>query len=74
MYVDSKVVLDALKSFPKSTACGRDELRAQHLLDALSDAAASVSDELLASIIRVVNLWMGGQCPSALEEYIASAP
>lgn len=70
-----------LKSFPKDTSCGQDGLRAQHLLDALSgDAAAvsdklfAVSDKLLASITGVVNLWLSGQCPADLGEFIASAP
>ncbi|XP_026416062.1 uncharacterized protein LOC113311438 [Papaver somniferum] len=72
--VNSNSVLHALKSFPKGTACGRDGLRAQHLLDALSGAAAAVSDELLHSIITVVNLWLDGRCHTVLGEYVASAP
>ncbi|XP_026456110.1 uncharacterized protein LOC113357059 isoform X3 [Papaver somniferum] len=56
--VDSKAVLAALKSFPKGTSCGRDGLRAQHLLDAMSGAGAAISDELLLSITGVVNLWL----------------
>ncbi|XP_026438312.1 uncharacterized protein LOC113336844 [Papaver somniferum] len=72
--VDSKTVLKAIKSFPKGTSCGRDGLRAQHLLDAMSGAANAVADELLSSLTKVVNLWLAGRCPSALGEYIASAP
>ncbi|MCI81635.1 hypothetical protein A2U01_0102909, partial [Trifolium medium] len=33
--VEADVVLKCIKSFPKGTSCGRDGLRAQHLLDAL---------------------------------------
>lgn len=33
-----------------------------------------MSEELLASITGVVNLWLAGQCPSVLGEYIASDP
>ncbi|XP_026391995.1 uncharacterized protein LOC113287447 [Papaver somniferum] len=72
--VDSKSVLQALKSFPKGTACARDGLRAQHFLDALSGAAASVAEDLLHSIVGVVNLWMEGRCPAILSEFVASAP
>lgn len=72
--VDSKAVLDSIRSFPKGTSCGRDGLRAQHLLDALSGPAAVVSDELLNSITGVVNLWLSGDCPAVLGQYIASAP
>lgn len=72
--VDSKTVLDAIKSFPKGTSCGRDGLRAQHLLDDLSGAAAAVGDDLLAYITGVVNIWLAGKCSSVLGEYIASPP
>lgn len=72
--MDSKSVLQAFKSFPKGTACGRDGIRAQHLLYALSGAVASVADDLLQSIAGVVNLWLDGRCPAILGEYVASAP
>lgn len=72
--VDAKSMLDAIKSFPKGTACGRDGLRAQHLLDALSGPAAAVADELLESMVGVINLWLAGNCPSELGEYVDSAP
>ena len=63
-----------IKSFPRGTSCGRDGLRAQHLLDCLSGAAVAISDELVASITQVVNLFLDGKCPRALGKYIASAP
>lgn len=72
--VDSRAVLGAIKSFPKGTSCARDGLRAQHLVDVMSGAAAAVADNLLASITGVVNLWMAGKCPNSLGEFIASAP
>nr|GEW64116.1 hypothetical protein [Tanacetum cinerariifolium] len=68
------VVLDRIKSFPRGTSCGRDGLRAQHLLDCLSGAAVAISDELVSSITQVVNLFLEGKCPMMLGEYIASAP
>ncbi|XP_021743396.1 uncharacterized protein LOC110709482 [Chenopodium quinoa] len=68
------VALDRIKSFPRGTSCGRDGLRAQHLLDCLSGAAVAVSDELVDSISAVVNLFLAGKCPMELGEYIASAP
>ncbi|GJU40105.1 putative reverse transcriptase domain-containing protein [Tanacetum coccineum] len=43
--------------FPKGTSCGRDGLRAQHLMDILGGAASAVVDDLLGSITWVVNLW-----------------
>ncbi|XP_026444126.1 uncharacterized protein LOC113344342 [Papaver somniferum] len=72
--VDSKAVFGAIKSFPRGTSCGRDGLRAQHIIDALSGAVAAVADDLLASIVGVVNLWLAGKCPMVLGEFIANAP
>nr|GEV52463.1 putative reverse transcriptase domain-containing protein [Tanacetum cinerariifolium] len=61
------VVLDRIKSFPRGTSCGRDGLRAQHLLDCLSGAAVVISDELVSSIIQVVNLFLAGKCSMMLD-------
>lgn len=72
--VDAKAVLAAIRRFPMGISCGRDGLRAQHFLDALSGSAAAVSEELLSLIAGVVNLWLSGNCPPILGEYIASAP
>nr|GEX97058.1 hypothetical protein [Tanacetum cinerariifolium] len=68
------VVLDGIKSFSRSTSCRRDSLRAQHLLDCLSGAAVAISDKLVSSITQVVNLFLDGNCPKILGEYIDSAP
>ncbi|GKD11828.1 hypothetical protein Tco_1196235 [Tanacetum coccineum] len=68
------LVLDMIKSFPHGTSCGQDGLRAQHLMDCLSGAAVAISDELIASITQVVNLFLDEKCPKTLGEYIASAP
>nr|GEX07228.1 hypothetical protein [Tanacetum cinerariifolium] len=57
------VVLDRIKSFPRGTSCGRDGLRAQHLMDCLSVATVAISDELVSSITQVVNLFLDGKCP-----------
>ncbi|GKC21588.1 hypothetical protein Tco_1023738 [Tanacetum coccineum] len=72
--INTLSVLDRIKSFPRGTSCGRDGLRAQHLLDCLSGAAIAISDELVSSITQVVNLFLEGKCPMLLGEYIASAP
>ncbi|GKD78650.1 hypothetical protein Tco_1341271, partial [Tanacetum coccineum] len=68
------MVLDRIKSFPQGTSCGRDGLRAQHLLDCLSGTAVVTCDELVSSITQVVNLFLDENCPKILGEYIASAP
>ncbi|GKB71595.1 hypothetical protein Tco_0933007 [Tanacetum coccineum] len=62
---------DRIKSFPRGTSCGRDRLRAQHLMDCLSGAAVAIYDELVSSITQVVNLFLAGNCPRMLGEYIA---
>ena len=72
--VSKDEVLRMIHSFPKGTSCGRDGLRAQHLKDKLGGAASAIADSLLCSIIKVVNLLLGGKCPSMLRGFIASAP
>ncbi|KAD7479441.1 hypothetical protein E3N88_02577 [Mikania micrantha] len=62
------------RSFPKGTSCGRDGMRAQHLLDAVGGEGSVTSSGLLASITEVVNLWLGRSCPKVLAEFVASAP
>nr|GEV49469.1 protein HHL1, chloroplastic isoform X1 [Tanacetum cinerariifolium] len=62
------------KSFPRGMSCGRDGLRAQHLINDLSGSDVIVSYELVFSITQVVNLFLDGSCPKMLGEYIASAP
>ncbi|GJZ67283.1 reverse transcriptase domain-containing protein [Tanacetum coccineum] len=74
LIASSTVVLDRIKSFPRGTSCGRDGLCAQHLMDCLSGAAVAVSDELISFITQVVNLFLAGNYPQMLGEYIASAP
>lgn len=61
--VHKDLVLNIIRSFPKGTSCGRDGLRAQHLMDILGGAASVVADELLGSITGVVNLFLSGKCP-----------
>ncbi|KAL8127113.1 hypothetical protein AgCh_014143 [Apium graveolens] len=73
LHVHKDLVLDRIRSFPKGTSCGRDGLRAQHLLDVLGGPASAVVDDLLGSITGVVNLFLSGKCPAWLGEFIASA-
>ena len=70
--VDS--VFGCIKSFPKGTSCGRDGLRAQHILDALCGEGSPTFADLLKAITSVVNLWLAGRCPPVLAEFVASAP
>ncbi|KAL8151283.1 hypothetical protein V2J09_021091 [Rumex salicifolius] len=68
-----KVVLSRIKSFPKGTTCRRDGFRAQHLVNALGKVVVVVVDNLVTSIIIVVNLLLTSKSPSAFGEFIASA-
>ncbi|GJT47130.1 putative reverse transcriptase domain-containing protein, partial [Tanacetum coccineum] len=68
------VVLYMIKSFSHGTSCGRDGLHAQYLMDCLSGAVVAISDELVAFITQVVNLFLDGKCPKMLGKYISSAP
>ena len=74
LVVEVDNVIGCIKSFPKGTSCGRDGLRSQHILDALCGDGSAVATGLLCAITAVVNLWLGGRCPSVLAEFVASAP
>jgi hypothetical protein len=74
LLVDGDTVLKCIKCFPKGTSCGRDGLRAQHLLDAMCGDGSAVARDLLGAITLVVNLWLGGRCPMSLSEFVAFAP
>nr|GFA00573.1 hypothetical protein [Tanacetum cinerariifolium] len=68
------MVLEMIKSLSRGTSCGHDRLRAQQLIDCLSGATVAISNELVASITQVVNLFLDRKCPKMLGEYIGSAP
>ena len=74
LLVDKDCVVGCIKSFPKGTSCGRDGLRAQHLLDAMCGEGSATASGLASAITDVVNLWLGGNCPRFLAEFVASAP
>nr|GEW98666.1 reverse transcriptase domain-containing protein [Tanacetum cinerariifolium]GEX01993.1 reverse transcriptase domain-containing protein [Tanacetum cinerariifolium] len=67
-------VFSCIKSCPKGTSCGRDGLRAQHILDALCGEGSATATDLLKVITSVVNLWLAGSCLPILVEFVASAP
>nr|GEZ26302.1 putative reverse transcriptase domain-containing protein [Tanacetum cinerariifolium] len=67
-------VIGCIKSFPKGTSCGRDGLRAQHILDALCGEGSATATNLLKTITSVVNLWLARRCPPISEDFVASAP
>ncbi|KAI3822031.1 hypothetical protein L1987_09612 [Smallanthus sonchifolius] len=74
LVVETDSVLVCIKSFPKGTSCGRDGLRAQHLLDALCGEGSVIAASLLRAIAAMVNLCLRGGCPRSLAEFVASAP
>jgi len=74
LVTDAENVSSCIKSFPKGTSCGRDGLRAQHLLDAFCGDGSVIADGLLKAITTMVNLCLKGRCPKVLAEFIASAP
>ncbi|GJV72664.1 putative reverse transcriptase domain-containing protein [Tanacetum coccineum] len=49
-------VFCCIKSFPKGTSCGRDGLRAQHILDALCGKGSATAKDLLKSFVVSVPL------------------
>ncbi|KAD5960586.1 hypothetical protein E3N88_12058 [Mikania micrantha] len=67
-------VFNCITSFPKGTSCGRDGLRAQHILDAFCGEGSAITNGLLKAISAVVNLCLTGRCLKTLAEFVASAP
>ncbi|GJZ44534.1 hypothetical protein Tco_0591789, partial [Tanacetum coccineum] len=67
-------VFSGIKLFPKGTLCGRDGLRAQHILDALCGEGYANAIDLLKVITSVINLWLTRRCLPNLAEFVASAP
>ncbi|GJV11867.1 hypothetical protein Tco_1353408 [Tanacetum coccineum] len=61
LVVDVDNVLGCIQSFPKGTSCGRDGLRAQHILDALCGEGSAIAVGLLKAISVVVNLLLEGR-------------
>ncbi|GJS29937.1 putative reverse transcriptase domain-containing protein [Tanacetum coccineum] len=67
-------VFGCIKLFPKCTSCGRDGLRAQHILDDLCGKGSATATDLLKAITSVVILWLARRCPPILAEFVASVP
>ncbi|GJR26184.1 putative reverse transcriptase domain-containing protein [Tanacetum coccineum] len=63
LVVDIDNVLGCIQSFPKRTSCGRDGLRAQHILDALCGEGSAIVVGLLKAISVVVNFLLEERCP-----------
>nr|GEV42418.1 peroxidase 72 [Tanacetum cinerariifolium] len=57
-----------------STSYGRDDLRTQHILDALFGEGSAISMNILKVITSFVNLWLAMRCPPILVEFVASVP
>ena len=74
LQVNEETVLRNLKSFPRGTGCGRDGLRAQHLLDAYKNAAPLEKEQLLSTITVFVNNMLRANSPRDLAKFYASAP
>ncbi|KAD6455032.1 hypothetical protein E3N88_09738 [Mikania micrantha] len=74
LVVDANCVFKCITSFPKGTSCGRDGLRAQHILDSFCGEGSAIAGGLLKAISTVVNLCLAGRCPKTLAEFVASAP
>ncbi|GJU97635.1 hypothetical protein Tco_1326906 [Tanacetum coccineum] len=67
-------VLSSFGVAPYCTSCGRDGLRAQHILDALCGEGSATATYLLKVTTSVVNLWLAGRCPPILAVFFAFAP
>ncbi|KAD4386157.1 hypothetical protein E3N88_26326 [Mikania micrantha] len=58
LVVDADSVFKCITSFPKETSCGRDVLRAQHILDAFCGEGFAIAGGLLKAILQwSVRVW-----------------
>ena len=63
-------MIEAIRSFPKDTACGPSGLRAQHLIEAQE---AQVPVSIATQLRHVVNILLRGAAPGQLSPFIAGA-
>nr|GEU88258.1 hypothetical protein [Tanacetum cinerariifolium] len=61
-----------IKAFPKVASCGRDGLRAQHILDALCRDGSATAINLLKVITSVVSLWLAERVSGGTEAVLHS--
>ena len=72
--VTDHLVLKALKAFPKGSSPGGFQLRAQHLLDAVSGFTAPVSQDCLHQLTCLVNFLLFGKAPRLMAPWLCGAP
>ena len=71
--VDFPLVLEQLKRFPRGSACGKDGLRASHLLQAYSGSHAQNQEALGTAITKYVNLLLSGSVSKDLAPVVCGA-
>ena len=72
--ITDHLVLKALKAFPKGSSPGGFQLRAQHLLDAVSGFTAPVSQDCLHQLTCLVNFLLSGKAPRLVAPWLCGAP
>ena len=72
--VTDHLVLKALMAFPKGSNPGGFQLRAQHLLDAVSGFTAPVSQDCLHQLTCLVNFLLSGKAPCLVAPWLCGAP
>ena len=72
--ITDHLVLKALKAFPKGSSPGGFQLRAQHLLDAVSGFTAPVSHDCLHQLTCLVNFLLSGKAPHVVAPWLCGAP
>lgn len=66
MVLQVDIILMCIKSFPKGTTGGIDYLQAQHILHVIYGEGSVAEKYMLYVINLIVNLWLGGKCPTSL--------
>lgn len=72
--VNSELVLEILKKFPRASSPGYSKLRAQHLLDAILGTTAPSAQDCLESLTRWICLALSGSFDRRIAPWLTGAP
>jgi hypothetical protein len=67
-------VMQALRRFPRETACGASGLHVAHLLEATKTTFPHINSAVVAGITRLVGLLIKGKLPAALASSLTLSP
>ena len=72
--IDSTLSLKLIRSFPRNSACGRDGLRAVHLVDMYEGSSGQDRDAFLLALTAFINCCLSGALHPDVAPYLCGAP